>query len=158
MPKVGVISDTHGYLDPQIEHLFAGVDYILHAGDLGQWEVLLMLEKIAPSTAVLGNVDYGLTLSETELVTLGGRKFLIHHIVDPVAPEESLKRRIEKEKPDVVVFGHTHKPYCETRDGILFFNPGYAGRQRFKLERSVATFRWTGSEQLDVQYLSLQSG
>ena len=69
---------------------------------------------------------------------MAGRKFLIHHIVQPQDLADPLKRRIAREKPDLVVFGHTHKPFHEMIDGILFFNPGYAGKSRFGMERTLA--------------------
>jgi hypothetical protein len=136
--KLGLISDTHGFLDPKIPKLFAGVDHILHAGDVGPYTLLAELEAIAPVTAVLGNTDTFLQLKLTEFIELGGRKFLIHHIVNPHALTDDLKLGITERRADVVVFGHTHKPFCDTIGGILFFNPGYAGKQRFALERSVA--------------------
>jgi uncharacterized protein len=136
--KVGVISDTHGHLDPRIKDIFADVHHIIHAGDIGLPFLILDLEDIAPVTAVMGNTDAGLEFKPTELVELNGRRFLVHHIVDPKAPEDKIKRRIIRENPDVVVFGHTHKPFCEAIGNTLYFNPGYAGKQRFALERSVA--------------------
>ena len=141
--KIGVISDTHGYLDPKVHTLFDGVDHILHAGDIGPHSLIVELEHIAPVTAVLGNTDFGLTVRETEIVELAGSKFLVNHIVDPHRLEPMLKERVERQKPDAIVFGHTHKPFNETVGGILFFNPGYAGQQRFKLSRSVAIFHCT---------------
>jgi uncharacterized protein len=136
--KIGVISDTHGFLDPRVEKLFAGVDHILHAGDIGDPMIELELRFIAPVTAVLGNNDGGLPFKETEVVTLAGKKFLIHHIVNPRALSENAAARIQRERPDVVVFGHTHKQFSEIIGGMLFFNPGYAGRPKFGAERSVA--------------------
>ena len=136
--KLGIISDTHGFLDPKIPRLFAGVDHILHAGDVGPYSLLLELEAIAPVTAVLGNTDTWLQLKLTESIELGGRKLLVHHIVNPHALTDELKDCMATEKPEVIVFGHTHKPFCENIGGILYFNPGYAGKQRFALERSVA--------------------
>lgn len=136
--RIGVISDTHGFLDPQVPALFAGVDHILHAGDVGPHSLLLALEAIAPVTAVLGNTDTWLPLKLTEMTELGGRKFLLHHIVDPRALTDDLKHRLAAERPDAVVFGHTHRQFSETIGSVLFFNPGYAGKQRFALERSVA--------------------
>ena len=91
-------------------------------------------------TAVYGNTDLGLPLKETETIVLAARKFLVHHIVNPLAPDDRLKARLAREKPDVVVFGHTHKRFCETLGGILFFNPGYSGKPKFGTERSVAIF------------------
>jgi uncharacterized protein len=136
--KIGVLSDTHGFLDPGIPGLFAGVEHIFHAGDIGAMVIPFELEQIAPVTAVLGNNDGGLNFRETEIVGLAARKFLVHHIVNPNAPGDKIKSRIARERPDVVVFGHTHKRFCATIAGILFFNPGYSGKSRFGAERSVA--------------------
>jgi putative phosphoesterase len=139
MFRIGVISDTHNYLDPQVLTLFEGVDHILHGGDIGMPWLILELQAIAPVTAVLGNTDEaGLRFSETEAVELDGRKFLVHHIVNPHALEDGIKSRIAREKPDVVVFGHTHKPFNQVIGQTLYLNPGYAGKSRFGMERSVA--------------------
>jgi uncharacterized protein len=137
--RIGVISDTHDYFDPRVRELFEGVDHIIHGGDIGLPWLILQLEEIAPVTAVIGNTDESaIDYKETELVQLGARKFLVHHIVDPKNPADKIKRRIIRENPDVVVFGHTHKPFCETIGSTLYLNPGYAGKQRFELPRSVA--------------------
>jgi len=138
MIKIGVISDTHGHLDPKVLVYFKGVDHIIHAGDIGLPWLLLELESIAPVTAVIGNNDSDLDYRETELVHLDHRKFLVHHIVDPHEPADKIKRRIIRDNPDVVIFGHTHKRFCQTITQTLYFNPGYAGKARFNLERSVA--------------------
>ena len=136
--RVGVISDTHDYLDPKVPEIFAGVSHILHAGDIGMPVLILRLEDIAPVTAVLGNTDSYGNYNLTELVSLENRKFLVHHIVDPREPADEIRRRIAREVPDVVVFGHTHQRCCETLGKTLYLNPGYAGQKRFKLPRSVA--------------------
>ena len=136
--KIGVISDTHGFLDPRVEKLFAGVDHILHAGDIGEPMIELELRFIAPVTAVLGNNDAGLAFQETEVITLAGKKILVHHIINPRELSETAERRIRRERPVAVVFGHTHKQFAETVNGIFFFNPGYAGKPTFGAERSVA--------------------
>ena len=81
--KIGVISDTHGWLDRQVPKLFAGVEHILHAGDIGSDAIVAELEAVAPVTAVLGNTDYSAAFRLTEVVALAGRKFLVHHIVKP---------------------------------------------------------------------------
>ena len=144
--KIGIISDTHGFLDPQIKKRFAGMDHILHAGDVGDAFIAFELEQIAPLTVVVGNTDLGLPFKETEVVTLAGKKFLVHHIVNPSALMEKVAARIAREKPDVVVFGHTHKKFAGTVNGILFFNPGYAGKPKFGAERSVALLQINGKE------------
>ena len=136
--KLGVISDTHGYLDPQIKTLFAGVDHILHAGDIGLPWLILELEQLAPVTAVLGNNDVGLPYRETEVIHLASRKFLVHHIISLPTPAQPIQARILRENPDVVVFGHTHQPCSQTFGNRLFFNPGYAGKPRFGLARTAA--------------------
>jgi putative phosphoesterase len=136
--KIGVLSDTHGFLDPKLPQLFAGVGHLLHAGDVGDAFIAFELEQIAPLTVVLGNTDLGLPFPETAVVELAARKFLVQHIVNPHAPSEKSSSRIERELPGAVVFGHTHKRFCETIGGILFFNPGYSGKPKFGTERSVA--------------------
>jgi hypothetical protein len=136
--KIGVISDTHGYLDPRVEGLFQGVDHILHAGDIGYASIILELEFIAPVTAVVGNNDADLTFKETESLELGGKKVLVHHIVNPRELSDKVANRIRRERPDLVVFGHTHKPFSEKINEVMFFNPGYAGKPKFGAERSVA--------------------
>lgn len=138
--KVGIISDTHSYLDPRVKEIFKGVDHIIHAGDIGMPYLILDLEDIAPVTAVLGNTDNGLEFRETETVELNGRKFLVHHIIDPdpATPPTAIKRKIIRDNPDVVVFGHTHRPFCENIGNTLYFNPGYAGKPGSASNRSVA--------------------
>ena len=106
--KIGVLSDTHDFLDPVILKLFHGVDHILHAGDIGNPLIELELKFIAPVTVVLGNTDLGLTFKETEVLTLADKKFLIHHIVNPRALSEKVEARIRRDRPDAVIFGHTH--------------------------------------------------
>ena len=136
--RLGVISDTHGFFDPRIVEIFAEVEHILHAGDIGTAAVLTELEHLAPVTAVLGNTDSLTTCNLTETLSLAGRKFLVRHIVDVRSPEENLRLRIAREQPDVVVFGHTHRPFQEIIGGVLYLNPRYAGRPRFNQPRSVA--------------------
>lgn len=135
--KLGIISDTHGFLDPRVEKIFAGVDHILHAGDIGNPIIEVELKFVAPVTVVLGNTDLGLDFKETEIVTLADKKYLVHHIVNPRSLSDSMNARLKQHRPDVVVFGHTHKKFADTVDGVFFFNPGYAGRPKFGTERSV---------------------
>jgi hypothetical protein len=151
---VGLISDTHDFLDPRIPSLFMGVEHILHGGDIGRASILMALERLAPVTAVLGNTDAGLDVRETEVVQLGGLKFLLRHIVDVREPHESLRRRIDSEAPDVVIFGHTHKPHDETIGATRYLNPGYAGKPRFNLPRSVALLH-CGPDGMRVEFKPL---
>ena len=136
--KIGVISDTHGFLDPKVFKLFTGVSHILHAGDIGPDALITELETIAPVTAVIGNTDSSSTFRLTESVMLAGRKFLIHHIVEPHALKEELRLRVARERPDVVVFGHTHKAFWGTFGGVLYLNPGCAGKPKHGTECSLA--------------------
>lgn len=136
--KIGLISDTHNHFEPRLPALFADVDHILHAGDVGEHTLLLQLEALAPVTAVLGNTDAGLALRELEVLELAGKKFLIQHIVNPHAPSDALQQRLARVQPDVVVFGHTHRPFAGSLGRTFFINPGYAGLMRFGQPRSVA--------------------
>lgn len=153
--KLGVISDTHNYLDPQIPKLFQGVDHILHGGDIGQPNILAELAEIAPVTAVGGNTDDpGFRYPLTKVIEVGTVRFLLHHIVYPRHLDDALEQRIAQEKPNVVVFGHTHKPFAETISETLYFNPGYAGKSRFGMPRTVAILHGEGSK-LRPEFLPL---
>ena len=153
--KIGVISDTHNYLDPKIPLLFAGVERILHGGDVGLPWLIQELESIAPVTAVSGNTDEpGLGYRPTELIKVNGRKFLVQHIVDPHDLTPELHAVIARAQPDVFVFGHTHKPFQAILDGTLFFNPGYAGKSRFGMARSVAILH-VGEGGIRPEYVQL---
>ena len=153
--RIGVISDTHNYFDPRILQLFSGVDHILHGGDIGLPAIILALEQIAPVTAVAGNTDDpGFHYRQTEVIEVGGRKFLVHHIVNPHLLAAPIEARIARERPDVVVFGHTHKPFCQTIGDTLFFNPGYAGKPRFGLERTAAVLH-CGDRGIKAEHLPL---
>jgi putative phosphoesterase len=131
---VGVISDTHGLLRPEAVATLRGVDAIVHAGDIGTSDVLDSLGELAPVTAVRGNNDRGgwaEKLPSTEVLEIGGVLLYVLHDVkelglDPRAAGLS-----------VVISGHSHQPWQEERDGVLFFNPGSAGPRRFKLPVTV---------------------
>ena len=152
--KIGVISDTHGFLDPKVPEIFAGVRHILHAGDIGNDSIIVELEAIAPVTAVLGNTDSSPTFRITEVVAFAQRKFFVHHIVNPHALKENLQLQIARERPDAVVFGHTHKAFFETIGGVLYLNPGYAGKPKFGAERTVAILH-CGEKEIRPEFLPL---
>lgn len=152
--KIGLISDTHGYFDPQIPSLFAGVERILHAGDIGSYAILNALEEIAPVTAVLGNTDGVMNVRETEVVRWEDQTFLLRHIVDPYSLQAETLAQIRRVNPRFVVFGHTHKPFQKEIEGRWFLNPGYAGRQRFDLSRSVAVLDFS-ADRMAVQLIPL---
>jgi putative phosphoesterase len=138
---VGVISDTHGLLRPQAVAALRGSDMIIHAGDVGNPDVIKALAEIAPTFVVRGNIDKGdwaARLPMTELVEAGERLFYVLHEIsqldlDPAAAGFA-----------AVVFGHSHQPLIETRQGVLFLNPGSAGPRRFNLPIAVARIAVSG--------------
>jgi putative phosphoesterase len=131
---IGVISDTHGLLRPEAVEALRGSDRILHAGDVGDPEILETLAQIAPVTAVRGNIDTGSwarTLREAEVVEAGGVSIYILHDLG------QLDLKPEAAEFRVVVYGHSHQPKIEEKNGVLYFNPGSAGPRRFHLPVSV---------------------
>lgn len=136
--KIGVISDTHGLFDPKVVSIFEGVDSIIHAGDIGKLEVTDRLAQIAPVLAVEGNNDHFGSFPDERFEELAGRRFLIRHIFGELHQlRKSDRQMVEKVQPDVVVFGHSHRPYQQMLGATLLFNPGSAGPRRFSLPRTV---------------------
>ena len=132
--RIGLISDTHGLLRPQALDFLRGSDHIVHAGDIVGADVLAQLAALAPVTAVRGNNDHGAwaeALPETATVVLGGVTVHILHDLNELAIDPA-SRGVR-----VVVTGHTHKPACAERAGVLYVNPGSAGRRRFSLPVSA---------------------
>jgi len=129
--KIGVISDTHGLLRPEVPPLLGGVESILHLGDVGDAKILKTLGKIAPVTAVRGNIDVEgpcARLPETEVLLIeGGYIYLLHDIgtlhLDPAAAKFA-----------AVLYGHSHKAEIRRHKGVLYFNPGSCGPRRFNLK------------------------
>jgi putative phosphoesterase len=137
--RIGVISDTHGRLDTEVLSLFAGVSRIIHAGDIGNEDLIWELEKIAPVIAVRGNIDADTMCFPNErMAVIEGRTFYVRHQFATVEKMSAAQQRvIEQRMPDVVVFGHSHQAYAGQWRGTLLFNPGSAGPKRFNLPRSV---------------------
>jgi uncharacterized protein len=139
---LGVISDTHGLLRPEAVAALAGVERIVHAGDIGNPDVLTALERIAPVSAVRGNNDrdaWAAEIPETEVVEIGDVSlYVLHNLheldLDPRAAGFA-----------AVIAGHSHQPRQEERDGVLYLNPGSAGPRRFKLPISLARLTITGT-------------
>jgi len=129
--KIGVVSDTHGLLRPEVPPLLAGVESILHLGDVGDAKILKALRRIAPVTAVRGNIDREgpcARLPETEVLLIEGRYiYLLHEIgslhLDPAAARFA-----------AVLNGHSHKASISHHKGVLYFNPGSCGPRRFNLK------------------------
>ena len=157
--KIGLISDTHGHLDPRIAALFAGVEHILHAGDIGGESLLDELRAIAPVTAVLGNTDDDLRHGGCRAVerrTLGGKTFLVIHAGRPHGLADEVRRIIfDGDKPDMVVFGHTHHPERLVENGVLFVNPGSASHPRLRQPPTVAIVEIHPNSRLEVRWLTL---
>ncbi|SPJ23863.1 metallophosphoesterase family protein [Palleronia abyssalis] len=131
--RIGVISDTHGLLRPEALACLDGVDHILHAGDIGRPDILPALAKIAPVVAIRGNIDtedWAAGLPQQMQLTFAGQGIMmIHDLKDlGTAPKDV----------SVIISGHSHKPSCTWSDGILYLNPGSAGRRRFKLPVTLA--------------------
>jgi uncharacterized protein len=134
--RLGVVSDTHGLLRPELVAGLAGVDHILHAGDVGDEGILEALRRVAPVTAIRGNVDiddWADAYPEVRRVELAGRRILVLHDIaelrgDPAADGVAM-----------VVFGHSHRPSIEWTGRLLRLNPGSAGPRRFRLPVSFAT-------------------
>ncbi len=135
MTRIGLISDTHGLLRPQALAALAGCAHIVHAGDIGDPAILDALARIAPVSAVRGNNDrepWAENVPEQLGFKVAGlRVHLLHEIAH-------LRLESLSPKPQVVIYGHSHKPLVERRDGLLYVNPGSAGPRRFRLPVSVA--------------------
>jgi uncharacterized protein len=148
---IGVISDTHGLLRPQAIQALRGVELIIHAGDIGNPEILTVLQQVAPVHAVRGNTDRGdwaRDLPLTQLVEVGDiHVYVLHELftldLDPTAANLA-----------AVIFGHSHAPHLEHKSGVLYLNPGSAGPRRFTLPVSMARLRVRG-ESLHVDFVNL---
>jgi uncharacterized protein len=152
--RLGIISDTHGLLRPEAIAALRGCDFIIHAGDVGTAAVIDGLREIAPTYAIRGNIDSGswaVPLEATALVDVGESLFYVLHNIagldlDPPAAGFA-----------AVVFGHSHKPSIETRNGVLWLNPGSAGPRRFRLPVTLARVEVKGTE-LKAEIVDLVPG
>ena len=150
--KIGILSDTHGLLRPEVAPALAGVERILHLGDVGSPSILKDLEKIAPVTAVRGNVDRTGPcgkLPETEVALVEGRYiYMLHDLstlhLDPAAGKFA-----------AVLFGHSHVPNFYRRKGVLYFNPGSCGPRRFELPVTVGLLKIDEEGELEAEIISL---
>jgi hypothetical protein len=137
---IGVISDTHGLVRPEVFDILKGVDLIIHAGDIGRPEVLHDLETIAPVKAVRGNNDrdsWADHIPHDLVIEYGSHFFYVLHELDlldldPATAEFS-----------AVIYGHSHRPLAETKNGVLYLNPGSAGPRRFSLPIALAKLHTT---------------
>lgn len=140
--RIGLISDTHGLLRPEALAALRPAAHIVHAGDIGQAEVLAKLRAIAPVTAVRGNNDKGAwadAIKTEQVLWLGGVGIFVLHDVKTLALDPAAERFC------VVVSGHSHRPMIHERAGVLYVNPGSAGPRRFKLPVSVGWLEIRGA-------------
>lgn len=148
---IGVLSDTHGLLRAEALAALQGVDHILHAGDVGDPEILSRLASLAPVTAIRGNIDtsgFCAQLPASETVELGG------HLIHMVHAIDDLDLSPAAAGIDAVIFGHSHRPSIDTRNGVLYVNPGSAGPRRFSLPITLARLH-LGPDGLRAELVSL---
>ncbi|MGY2909194.1 metallophosphoesterase family protein [Bradyrhizobium sp. URHC0002] len=137
--RIGIISDPHGLLRPEAERGLTGVDHIIHAGDIGRPEIVDALRRIAPVTAIRGNVDSGewaRDYPDTNLVRLAGKSIYVLHDLKTLQVDPGAGI-------DIIVSGHSHVPKIDTVSGVLYLNPGSAGPRRFRLPIMLATLEVT---------------
>ncbi len=154
MKKIGVIADTHGFLDEAAPRIFEGADLILHAGDVGAVRVIRELERIAPVVAVNGNHEDEDTeqLPWIETVTVKEAKIALTHRFFPLNMENVINMPpgwqsiMGVENVRAMVFGHGHEPLCARNEGLLYFNPGYSGPDLTEPVRTVGVLEVSGSE------------
>ena len=149
--RIGLISDTHGLLRPEALAALADSDLLIHAGDIGKPEVVAALKKIAPLVAIKGNNDtdsWARHLPETKKITLGALKLYVIHNVKELSFDPAGRGF------RVVISGHSHKPVIQTKDNVLFVNPGSAGPRRFKLPICVGKLLVQG-ETVDAEIIEL---
>jgi uncharacterized protein len=153
--RIGVISDTHGKLRNEVFDHFAGVDRVVHAGDIGHAGILVELETIAPVVAVWGNTDgFEIRAGLPEVATLvaEGRTLVIVHGHQVGSPSPATLATAYS--GDVIVFGHSHRPLVERVDGTLYVNPGSAGAPRFGLRPSIMLLTVRAADE-DVRLIEL---
>ena len=144
--RIGLISDTHGVVHPRVPELFANVDHIIHAGDVGGPHVLEALRALAPLTYVDGNNDDA-TGEDVARFELGVIRVLLTHILPrPSKPAARVVQSLRKQPADLVVFGHSHLPNHQRLDGVTYFNPASAGPRRFDYPVSVGYLEKRGRE------------
>jgi putative phosphoesterase len=155
--RIGLVSDTHGMVRPQLFQLLGGVELILHAGDVGPDDVLVELEAIAPVRAVCGNTDPPghPRLRESLDLTIDGVRIHVSHGHEVGSP--SPERLVARYDADVIVYGHTHRQLVTRIGPTLIVNPGAAGARRFNLEPSVGLLR-IAEGQADVAILPIDDG
>ena len=157
--RIGVISDTHGYLDGFVFHAFADVQQILHAGDVGEDRILDELEEIAPVIAVSGNVDFGVS-SRRPMKWCGeidGVKICMTHghLLEQRNYNQSALDFFSGENPQIVIHGHSHIAKHERENGISVLNPGAAGRPRFRDVPSVAIIEIHPDKNFEITFTEI---
>lgn len=154
--RIGVISDTHDYLDGYVFHAFADVQQILHAGDIGEERILDELEEISPVFAVSGNCDFGVTARRPQkwCGELGGVKICMTHghLLDTRNYNDSALEFFAGEDPQIIIHGHSHVARHDRYQGVSFLNPGAAGRPRFRDVPSVAVIEIRPDRSFEITF------
>ena len=151
--KVGVVSDTHGLLRPEVIPALAGVERILHLGDVGDPAILKSLEKLAPVTAIRGNVDRSgpcSRLPETDVLLLEGHYIYMLHDVHTLDLDPATA------KFGAVLYGHSHQPGIRRHKGVLYFNPGSCGPRRFDYPVTIGVLKLQGGADPEAQIVHLK--
>ncbi len=159
---VGLLSDTHGFVDEALVEIFRGVDHIVHAGDVGEASVIKALERAAPVTAVRGNIDGGELrhLPLEAVVEIGGRRIAALHIAgSPSSPRKEARELLARLRPDALIVGHSHIQVIGRVQGALWINPGAAGRHGAHVERTALLLHVTkaGAFEMDRVHLGPRS-
>lgn len=150
---IGLISDTHGLLREEVIQNLEGCNLIIHAGDIGKYEVIDRLREIAPLEVVLGNCDINIedeSISTEKIVQIGEKKLYIIHDIS------KLNIDLQQEKISFVVYGHSHKKNIYTENGIIYINPGSVGPKRFKLPTTMAKL-YIDEELINKNFLKLDN-
>jgi uncharacterized protein len=150
--RIGILSDTHSLLRPELPPLLEGSDHILHLGDVGDPDILGVLAKIAPVTAIRGNIDtHGpcALLPATEVVSIAGHDFYLLHDVQQLDLDPKAAGFV------AVLYGHSHKPEIRRHKGVLYFNPGSCGPRRFNLPVTCGRITITAAGQMHTEILDL---
>lgn len=159
--KIGLLSDTHGYLDEKVFHYFKDVEEVWHAGDIGTEEVLKKLQEFKPTIAVWGNIDGGklrIECKEGEIFERNGVRILITHIAGkPPKYNKEVLAHVKKYRPNLVVCGHSHilKVMPDKTNNLLFMNPGAAGRHGFHKIRTLLRFDLEDGEIKNLEVIEL---
>lgn len=159
--KIGLISDTHGYIDDNILNHFKGCDEIWHAGDIGDEKVIEQLQSISKVRAVYGNIDdqkARISWPEEEIIRIGNTTiFMVHIGAYPPKYPKTLRQRLEQVNPDIFICGHSHilKVMKDNKHNLLYINPGAAGHHGFHKKRTIMLLTFNSDGLFDLKVVEL---